>query len=181
MKDTIITTVNNVEIVVTPEMYVPIKPICEALGVDPKAQRDKIQAHPILNSVGGLSTSTGTDGKRYEMFCLPLEFVYGWLFTIHPDNVRAESREKLIAYQRECYHALYEHFHKRYINYDEREQSFERTISLQKELADLRDKVVKSGADFDRYLEIEQQLRHEKAVRKSLTAESLTAIKSLFD
>ncbi len=181
MKDTIIATINQVEIVVTSDMCVPIKPICEALGVDPKAQRDKIQAHPILSSVGGLSTSTGTDGKRYEMFCLPVEFVYGWLFTIHPDNVRAESRDRLISYQQECYHALYEHFHKRYINYDEREQSFERTIALQKELTDLRLKAEKTGADFDRYLEIEQQLRHEKAVRKALTAESLTALRTLFD
>lgn len=181
MKDTIITTINEVEIVVTADMLVPIKPICEALGVAPNKQIEKIKGHPILGSVNTLRVSTGADGKQYEMACLPLEFVYGWLFTIHPDNVRTESRDRLIAYQRECYHALYEHFHKRYINYDEREQSFERTISLQKELADLRAKVVRTGADFDRYLEIEQQLRHEKAVRKSLTAESLTAIKSLFD
>lgn len=76
---------------------------------------------------------------------------------------------------------MYEHFHKRYINYDAREQSFERTIALQKELSDLRFKAEKSGADFDRYLEIEQQLRHEKAVRKALTAESLTVLKTLFD
>lgn len=53
MKDTIIATINHVEIVVTSDMFVPIKPICEALGVDAKAQRDKIQAHPILSSVGG--------------------------------------------------------------------------------------------------------------------------------
>lgn len=181
MKDTIITTINEVEIVITADMYVPVKPICEALGVAFQKQHEKIKSHPIFGSTVTLRVTVGADGKQREMFCLPFQYVFGWLTTIHPDNVRAESRDKLIAYQRECYQALFEHFHKKYINYDEREQSFERTISLQKELSDLRLKVDKTGTDFDRYLEIEQQLRHEKAVRKSLTAESLTAIKSLFD
>lgn len=181
MKDTIITTINDIEIVITSEMLVPIKPICEALGVAPNKQIEKIKGHPILGSVNTLRVSTGADGKQYEMACLPFEYVFGWLFTIHPDNVRTESRDKLIAYQRECYQALFDHFARKHINYQERELSFERTITLQKELADLRVKVERTGADFERYLEVEQQLRHEKAVRKSLTAESLTAIKSLFD
>lgn len=181
MKDTIITTINDIEIVITAEMYVPIKPICEALGVAFQKQHEKIKSDAILSSVVTLRVTTGADGKQYEMLCLPLKFVYGWVFSINPDNVKEQSRENVIKYKRECYNALYEHFHKRYINYDEREQSFERTIALQKELSDLRLKVDKTGADFDRYLDIEQQLRHEKAVRKSLTAESLSAIKSLFD
>lgn len=38
------------------DRLVPIKPICDALGVDAKAQRSKIQDDPFLNSVGVLST-----------------------------------------------------------------------------------------------------------------------------
>jgi hypothetical protein len=63
----------------------------------------------------------------------------------------------------------------------EREQSMERTIALQKEMSDIKDKEVKTGEDFDRYLTIERLLNHEKAVRKSLTTESITEMKSLFD
>lgn len=63
----------------------------------------------------------------------------------------------------------------------EREQSMERTIALQKEMSDIKDKEAKTGEDFDRYLVIERLLNHEKAVRKSLTTESISEMKSLFD
>ena len=181
MKDTIITTINHIEIVVTSDMCVPIKPICEALGIAFPRQSDKIKSDTILSSTVTLRVTVGADGKQREMLCLALKYVFGWIFSINPDNVKEDARDNIIRYKQECYDALYEYFHKRYINYDERERSFERTIALQKELADLRLKAEKTGTDFDRYLEIEQQLRHEKAVRKALTAESLTALKTLFD
>lgn len=108
-----ITKINGVDIVAVEkdgEIYVPIKPICEAIGIDARAQREKIQADEILSSVGVLSTSTGTDGKSYDMFSLPLKYVYGWLFTINPKNVAESARESVIRYRRECYDVLYEHF-----------------------------------------------------------------------
>ncbi len=92
------------------ERLVPIKPICEAMGIDPKVQRTKIQEDEFLSSVGVLSTSTGSDGKQYEMMCLPFEFVFGWLFTINPKNVKEEAREAVSKYRIECYRALYRHF-----------------------------------------------------------------------
>lgn len=107
-----IAKVNQVSILMVEneEKLVPIKPICEALGIDDKTQRDKINTDEILNSVGGLSTSTGSDGKRYEMFCLPLKFTFGWLFTINSKNVAPEAKESVIKYKLECYEALYRHF-----------------------------------------------------------------------
>ena len=92
------------------ERLVPIKPICDAMGIDPKVQRTKIQEDEFLSSVGVLSTSTGSDGKQYEMVCLPLEFVFGWLFTINPKNVKEEAREAVSKYRIECYRALYKYF-----------------------------------------------------------------------
>jgi len=47
-----------------------------------------------------------------------------------------------------------------------REQSFEKTISLQREMDDLRDKPDKTGADFDRYLEIQRDLKRETTIAK---------------
>lgn len=112
METSIVTRVNNVDIVATnnAEKLVPIKPICEALGIDAKVQRNKIQEHPILNSIGVLSTLVAADGKQREMLCLPFEYVFGWLFTINPSNVSNEARESVLSYQLECYRALYEYF-----------------------------------------------------------------------
>lgn len=76
-----VTKVNNVSIVCIDndnKKLISIRPICEALGIDAKVQRTKIQEDEILCSVGVLSASTGADGKAYEMLCLPLEFTFGW-------------------------------------------------------------------------------------------------------
>ena len=62
----------------------------------------------------------------------------------------------------------------------DREQSFERTLSLQKELDILRDKPNKTGADFERYLEIQTLIRREKTVRSLLTKESINEMADLF-
>ncbi len=91
-------------------IIVPIKPICTVLGIDDKAQREKISEDEDLSSVGVLSPSTGADGKSYEMLCLPLRYVYGWLFTINPKNVAAAARESVRKYRQQCYDILYDHF-----------------------------------------------------------------------
>ena len=55
-------------------------------------------------------TSTGADGKQYEMSCLPLKFVFGWLFTIDTSRVNEEARESVITYKLKCYDVLYNYF-----------------------------------------------------------------------
>jgi len=107
-----IATINNVVIITTDdsEKLIPIKPICEALGIDEDAQRRKLKDDEFLSSVTVLSTATGTDGKQYEMVCLPYEFIFGWLFTINPKNVKPEAQEAVAKFRIECYQALYNHF-----------------------------------------------------------------------
>lgn len=63
----------------------------------------------------------------------------------------------------------------------ERELSFERTVKLQREMNAIIEKTQKTGEDFDRYLEISRELRKEKAVRKSLTKESINEMADLFE
>lgn len=109
-----ITRINGVEILTVNrdgEVYVPIKPICEAIGIDAKAQREKLQTDEFFDSVGTIIVSTGADGKSYEMYALPLRYIYGWLATINPGNVAPEAREAVTRYRRECYEVLYRHFH----------------------------------------------------------------------
>lgn len=107
-----IAKVHNVSILMIEngQKLVPIKPICEALGVDEDAQRRKIYNDEILSSVAVLSTATGSDGKQYKMNCLPFRFIFGWLFTINPKNVSPEAREVVLSYKLECYEALFKHF-----------------------------------------------------------------------
>jgi hypothetical protein len=89
---------------------VPIKPICDALGIDVDSQRQKIREDEILSPFAVLSTAKGADGRQCEMLCLPLKFIFGWLFTINPKNVREEARPALIRYKQICYDVLYAYF-----------------------------------------------------------------------
>lgn len=108
----VIATINKVDIIVIEngQKYVPIKPICEAFGIDDKRQRQKIQEDEILGSVGGLRPSTGADGKTYEMFCIPYKYVFGWLFSINPKNVKPEAQNAVRRYKLLCYDILYQNF-----------------------------------------------------------------------
>lgn len=109
----VIANVNGkkVEIINEPEgKFVPIKPICEALGINYATQLEKIKEDEILGAVVPLRGTTGSDGKTYQMTCLPFELVFGWLFTINPKNVAPEAKDNVIRYRMECYHALYRYF-----------------------------------------------------------------------
>lgn len=108
-----ISKINGVDIVTVNhngETYVPIKPICQALGIDFAAQYNKLQADETLSSTIAIIAMVGADNKEREKVCLALKFVYGWLFTINPGKVAPEAREAVIRYRRECYDVLYNHF-----------------------------------------------------------------------
>ena len=108
-----ISIINGVEIFAEVNengIFVPIKPICSAIGVDPEGQRQKIQRHSILSSTAFILKVVAEDGKLREMLSLPLEYVDGWLFTIDAGHIAESSRPDVEKYQRECYDILYRHF-----------------------------------------------------------------------
>ena len=111
METRVLAKVNNVSIVLTRDennrKLIPIKPVCDALGIDEDVQNRKLKEDDFLSSVATLSVATGADGKQYEMVCLPYEFIFGWLFTINPKNVKEEARETVKKYRIECYKALF--------------------------------------------------------------------------
>ena len=161
MKTKTIARVNNVAILAgnDSEKLVPIKPICEALGIDRKAQQDKIREDEFLSSVGVLSTATGADGKQYEMFCLPLEFIFGWLFTINPKNVKEEAQEAVRQYRIECYRVLYNHF---FGNLKKQIEQNDKEIRLLEEITELSQQktaILSSLSEKKRLLE---KLREER-------------------
>ena len=114
MKETLITRINDVAIAATSneqgDVLIPIRSICDALGVAYQPQHRRLQEDEFLSSVVTLRVTTGADGKKYEMVCLPLQYVFGWLFTINPANVSEEARPAVKRYRLECYDALYNHF-----------------------------------------------------------------------
>jgi hypothetical protein len=78
--------------------------------VDWDSQRQKIQQDEVLNSVAVQITVVANDGKQREMTCLPLDYLNGWLFKLNPSKVAPEVKGRVIAYQRECYKVLAQHF-----------------------------------------------------------------------
>lgn len=95
-------------------VYVPIRPICDYLGVDWSAQRrrinrDLVLAHELTPCVVVTATQ-GQPDQRREVLCLPLDMINGWLFGISARRVKDEVREQLIRYQRECYRVLADAF-----------------------------------------------------------------------
>lgn len=76
METKIVVRVNKVDIISTNEGMIPVKPICEALGIAYQPQMQKLKEDEDLSSVITLSMITGSDGKQYEMVCLPCEYIY---------------------------------------------------------------------------------------------------------
>ena len=110
---TLISKINGVDIVTVErdgEIFVPIKPICEAIGIDVDAQRNKLNSDQFFNSTTAIIAAVAADEKEREMYCIRLRDVYDWLATINPGKVAPEAREAVAVYRRECYDVLYEHF-----------------------------------------------------------------------
>ena len=95
-------------------IYVPIRPLCDFLGVDRRGQQQRIERDAVLSEVSQMMTITSSGGvtppQGRAMLCLPLDFINGFLFGINASRVKPEVKEKLIRYQRECYRVLADAF-----------------------------------------------------------------------
>lgn len=79
-------------------VMVAIRPICEVIGVAPFSQQEKIRNDPRFNWHDIMSVAG--DGKDREMFCLPVEQIVPWLFTINSNKLRKqEVKGALLAFQ----------------------------------------------------------------------------------
>lgn len=94
-------------------VFIPVRPICDLLGVDWSTQRRRINRDPVLSEEMKSVSITATDSYRTisrEVLSLPLDYISGFLFGIDANRVKPELRERLIRYQRECYKVLAEAF-----------------------------------------------------------------------
>lgn len=91
-------------------IYTAIKPICENIGLAWNAQLERIKRDEVLNSTIRIIRMVANDGKNREMLCLPIHYLNGWLFGVDTNRVKAEIKETLITYKRECYQALFDYW-----------------------------------------------------------------------
>jgi hypothetical protein len=97
-------------------IYVPVRRLCDNLGVDWSAQRRRINRDEVLSiAMRGVAVTTTPQnadqhGGRQEMACLPLDLIPGWLFGITTSRVNEDIRDKLIRYRRECFRVLWDAF-----------------------------------------------------------------------
>lgn len=91
-------------------IYTAVRPLVEAIGLDWASQSVKLNKNKVKFNCCDIAT-VGADGKIRQMLCMPLKKLNGWLFSINPEKVRADLREKVIQYQEECFEALYNYWH----------------------------------------------------------------------
>jgi hypothetical protein len=92
-------------------VFVALKPICDALGVEWRKQRERISRDTIL-SEGSTIMGLPSAGGMQDTTCLRLDLVNGWLFGIDEDRVRPEAKDRVLEYKRECYATLFRHFYR---------------------------------------------------------------------
>lgn len=118
------------EIVDVVSDFVSINSICTNLGIDRKSQQTKLQADPTYEAK---LIKIQTAGGIQDIFCIPLDKLNGWLFSINPNKVKPEVREKLIIYKNECFRVLDDYFNKGAAFKPEVKAELENIIMMQNE------------------------------------------------
>ncbi|EAS2000431.1 phage antirepressor Ant [Salmonella enterica] len=91
--------------------YVAMRQIVENIGIDWTGQSVKLRKMKDKFNCRDISM-VAADGKLRKLLCIPLKKLNGWLFSINPEKVRADIRDKLIQYQEECFTVLYDYWTK---------------------------------------------------------------------
>lgn len=89
--------------------FVPMKAVVEGMGLSWQGQHAKLTAGRFATTIKEILI-VAQDGKQREVTCLPLRKLTGWLMSIHPNKVRPELREGIIAYQDECDDVLWSYW-----------------------------------------------------------------------
>jgi len=98
------------------EVYIPLRPICEYLGLNWSAQTRRLRRDPVLSKWATFVAVTATNpeeaqkGGNPNMLSLPLDYLNGFLFGVSATRVKPELQERVILYQERCYKVLSEAF-----------------------------------------------------------------------
>lgn len=92
------------------DIYVAIRQMCDALGLDDRSQRRRIQAHTILAKGYQRGVILTPHRGQQEAGLLRVDLVPLWLAGISTKAVKEEIRPKLEQYQEEAAKALWDAF-----------------------------------------------------------------------
>lgn len=73
------------------QVQVPIRPICDYLGLSWAGQRQRIHRDEILAEVSS-ECVIHSQGQRRTMLCLPLDYLNGWMFGVNASRVKPEVK-----------------------------------------------------------------------------------------
>lgn len=88
--------------------FVAMKPVADNMGLNWKSQYDKITEK--FGSTMVIIPTVAEDGRQREMVCLPLRKFPAWVYSVNPNKVRPELREKIVRYQEECDDVLWKYW-----------------------------------------------------------------------
>ncbi|RMO10456.1 Antirepressor protein [Pseudomonas cichorii] len=143
------------------EPFVAIKPIVTNMELDWHSQRTKINERFQATAVE--ITSVAEDGKLRGMTCLPLRKLPAWLYSISPNKVKPDLREKIIRYQEEYDDALWDYWTKgsasrpRSINVNQQLALSRHRVALLKELHKARDNGLRAAL-HEQIAQVSEQL-----------------------
>ena len=141
------------------EPYVPVKPICENLGLDWPWQYRKLKNEAKRWQIVSVPAQAGKAVQ--DLVCIPLRKLPAWLMSISPSKVKPEIREKLVRYQEECDRVLWEYWFKgRAVGF-----------SLQKKgltTEDVRKIVREEMAVLDRHIELARRQAYAEGLKAGL-------------
>ncbi len=126
------------------EPFVPMRPVVEGMGLAWKPQYVKLINGRFKTCVTEMVTQMSGDDQRRAMTCLPLRKLPSWLLTLHPNKVKPEIRETVIAFQNECDDVLWTYWNSKHTPQDN--QILRQTLAevtqaiaaLKTEIAELR-------------------------------------------
>ena len=88
------------------ELFVPMRPRVETLGLSWGSQAAKFRSNPRKWGVSMIDT-VAADGRCREVLCLPLRKLDVWLLNLEPSRVKPEFREELEREQDELSEVLW--------------------------------------------------------------------------
>ena len=94
-------------------VYVPLKPLVEGMGLNWRSQSNRIRRNPVLSEACCSVVVTTTEPnrtRRINMLCIPISKLNGFLFGINAKRVKPEIRPFILEYQAKCYEVLFEAF-----------------------------------------------------------------------
>src|SRR5215212_1534094 len=86
-------------------VLVPVRKICEALGLDPKYQLQRLREHDVL-VLGLREIRIPIEGRLRVVAAIQHRYIPFWLATVTPHQVSDAMRPKLVRYQRELVDVL---------------------------------------------------------------------------